>query len=90
MAGNHRRNTDPMLSSLRCGARTRSGQSCRSPAVGGKKRCRMHGGAKGSGAPRGNQNALKHGHYTKQAIEERKKLRQLIREAERLIEEIDP
>ena len=50
----------------------------------------MHGGAKGSGAPRGNQNALKHGHYTKQAIEERKNLRQLIRDAESLIEEIDP
>jgi len=50
----------------------------------------MHGGAKGSGAPRGNQNAFKHGFYTKQAIEERKKLRQLIREAKRLIEEIDP
>ncbi len=90
MVGNHKRNTDPMLSSPRCGARTRSGQSCRSPAVHGKKRCRMHGGAKGSGAPRGNQNALKHGFYTKQEIEERKKLRQLIRDAESLIEEIDP
>ena len=90
MAGNHKRNTDPMLSSPRCGARTRSGQSCRSPAVGDKKRCRMHGGAKGSGAPIGNQNALKHGHYTKQAIEERKKLRQLIRDAENLIDEFDP
>ncbi len=90
MAGNHKRNTDPMLSSPRCGARTRSGQPCRSPAVQGKKRCRMHGGAKGSGAPRGNQNAFKHGFYTKQAIEERKKLRQLIRDAERLIDEIDP
>jgi glucans biosynthesis protein len=50
----------------------------------------MHGGAKGTGAPRGNQNALKHGFYTKQAIEERKNLRQLIRDAESLIEEIDP
>jgi len=50
----------------------------------------MHGGAKGSGAPRGNQNALKHGHYTKQAIEEREKLRQLIREAKRLFDEFDP
>ncbi len=44
---------------------------------------------KGSGAPPGNQNALKHGLYTKQAIEERKNLRQLIRDAESLIEEID-
>jgi hypothetical protein len=29
----------------------------------------MHGGAPGSGAPPGNQNALKHGLYRKAAIE---------------------
>ncbi|MES2497831.1 MAG: glucan biosynthesis protein [Pseudomonadota bacterium] len=44
----------------RCGARTRQGAPCRSPAVQGRARCRMHGG-KGSGAPRGNRNAWKHG-----------------------------
>jgi hypothetical protein len=44
----------------RCGARTRSGHPCRSPAVNGNRRCRMHGG-KGGGAPRGNRNAWKHG-----------------------------
>ncbi len=44
----------------RCLARTRSGQPCQSPAVRGKSRCRMHGG-KGSGAPKGNRNAWKHG-----------------------------
>jgi len=44
----------------RCHARTRAGQPCRSPAIKGKARCRMHGG-KGSGAPEGNQNAWKHG-----------------------------
>src|SRR5215203_4911868 len=53
----HARNTGPMLASPRCGAKTRSGCSCRSPAVHGKKRCRMHGGAQGSGAPKANQNA---------------------------------
>jgi len=57
--------------------------------VHGKKRCRMHGGAKGSGAPRGNQIALKQGRYTKQAIEEQKNRKQCIRDAENLIEEID-
>ncbi|MFZ1148666.1 MAG: HGGxSTG domain-containing protein [Xanthobacteraceae bacterium] len=51
MTGGHRRNTGPMLSSPRCGAMTRSGRPCRSPAVRGKRRCRMHGGAAGSGAP---------------------------------------
>ena len=40
----------------RCGARTRSGGRCRQAAVKGKARCRMHGGAKGSGAPSGERN----------------------------------
>lgn len=44
----------------RCGARTRAGHPCRSPAVAGHQRCRMHGG-RGSGAPRGNRNAWRHG-----------------------------
>jgi len=47
----------------RCGARTRSGAPCRAPAIKGKHRCRMHGG-KGSGAPRGNRHAWKHGWYS--------------------------
>ena len=54
----------PMHQSPRCGARTRAGSPCQSPAVSGKQRCRMHGGAKGSGAPAGNRNALKHGRYS--------------------------
>ncbi len=46
----------------------------------------MHGGAEGSGAPKGNQNALKHGRFTKEAIDQRKAMRKLIREAEQLFE----
>src|SRR5437763_5083294 len=46
---------------LPCGARTRSGHPCRTPPVRGRRRCRMHGGAAGSGAPVGNKNALRHG-----------------------------
>ena len=46
----------PMHASPRCGARTRGGSPCRSPAVRGRRRCRMHGGAKGSGAPSGGRN----------------------------------
>ena len=88
MSGDHLRNTGPMLASLRCGARTRTGGSCRSPAVGGKKRCRMHGGAAGSGAPRGNQNALKHGLFTKDAIAERKQVRALMEQARKLLQDI--
>lgn len=79
MAGDHPRNTGPMLLSRRCGAKTRSGKPCMSPAVRGKKRCRMHGGAQGSGAPRGNQNALKHGRYRRETIEERLRLRDLVK-----------
>jgi hypothetical protein len=88
MAGDHPRNTRPMLASRRCGAKSRTGEPCKSPAVGGKKRCRMHGGAPGSGAPRGNKNALKHGRYTREAIEERRQLRALLRQSLMLVEEM--
>ena len=51
----------------------------------GEKRCRMHGGAKGSGAPRGNQNAWKHGTYTKEAFRQRAEMRELFREVRKLV-----
>jgi len=89
MNGNHKRNTGPMLSSLRCGAKPRSGRPCNSPSVHGKKRCRMHGGALGSGAQRGNKNALKHGRYTREAIAERAHLRELMRQARKLLLQIE-
>jgi len=82
MAGDHPRNTGPMLSSPRCGAKTRSGKPCMSPAVFGKQRCRMHGGAPGSGAPKGNQNAVKHGHYRREAMKNRRDLNDLLRMTE--------
>ena len=63
----------------RCGARTRSGKPCQSPAVNGKRRCRMHGGAARSGAPVGNKNALRHGRYTAEAIARRRHLSDLVR-----------
>jgi len=51
----------------RCGAYARTtGNPCKSPAVRGKQRCRMHGGAKGSGGQPGNQNRLTFGEYTVQ------------------------
>jgi hypothetical protein len=87
-SGNHRRNTQPMLSSVRCGAKTRSGNPCKAPAVCGKKRCRMHGGAPGSGAPIGNKNALKSGLYTKAAILERRQLRLLIHNVREILGEL--
>jgi len=74
-------NIRAMLASPRCGANIRSGGSCRAPAMRGKRRCRMHGGAPGSGAPRGNQNARRHGLFTGEAIAERKRIRDLLGEA---------
>jgi hypothetical protein len=82
------RNTAPMLASPRCGASIRCGGSCRSPAVRGKQRCRMHGGAPGSGAPGENQNARKHGRFTKDAIAERKQIQGLLGEAQKLLQEM--
>jgi uncharacterized protein YjcR len=89
MQGKHQWNTHGMITSPRCGAKTRSGRPCMSPAVAGKRRCRMHGGAAGSGAPQGNQNALKSGRFTRQAIEERKQLRALISDSQKLLSEIE-
>jgi hypothetical protein len=45
----------------------------------------MHGGATGNGAPAGNRNALKHGHYSREVLEFRRAVRELLREnAEKL------
>jgi len=84
----HARNTGAMRASPRCGARTRSGDACRAPALRGKMRCRMHGGAWGSGAPRGNDNALKHGYFTSEALEERRFVRTMLDDAEKLLRQL--
>ena len=80
------RNTGPMLASPRCGAKIRSGGSCRSPTVRGRRRCRMHGGAPESGAPRGNQNARQHGLFTREAIAERRRIQAVLGEARKLLQ----
>jgi hypothetical protein len=82
------RNTAAMHASPRCGARTRTSHACMSPAVGGMNRCRMHGGAPGSGAPLGNRNALKHGHYAQAAIDVRRQVRDLARLARQVAREL--
>ena len=70
----------PYLQSPRCRATTRQGISCKAPAVANRKVCRMHGGAKGSGAPIGSQNALKHGFTTKEAKQLKRFIRLLFKE----------
>ena len=48
-----------------CQARNRAGKPCRCPAMKGKARCKLHGGARGSGAPKGERNGMwRHGGYT--------------------------
>ena len=84
----HARNTGPMLASPRCGAKTRSGGACCSPAVHGRKSCRMHGGTQGSGAPRANRNARKQGRFTRDAIAERRRVGALLKAARKLLEEM--
>ena len=74
--------------SPRCGARTRNGTPCRSPAM-ANGRCRMHGG-NSPGAPNGNANALKHGRYSAEVIAERRKVTALIRAIRELVENVKP
>jgi hypothetical protein len=49
----------------------------------------MHGGASGSSAPIGNKNALRHGHYTAEAIARRRELSELIRMARDTLGELE-
>lgn len=46
----------------------------------------MHGGAKGSGAPIGNRNALKHGRYSAELLNFRRAILNLLRESAEKIE----
>jgi len=64
--------------SPRCLARTRLGMECQSPAVKGKRRCRMHGGTN-PGAPKGNRNAWKHGGRSADAMAAARYLREIAR-----------
>jgi hypothetical protein len=62
----------------RCGAKTRAATSCRSPALRGRKRCRLHGGHS-RGAPRGiNNGNFKDGYWTSESLEERQWVRSLL------------
>ncbi|WP_368860893.1 HGGxSTG domain-containing protein [Desulforhabdus sp. TSK] len=67
----------------KCGAKTRSGGNCKNPAM-KNGRCRLHGG-KSTGAPKGNKNAFKHGRYSREAIEARQFVRELIRMSRQMI-----
>lgn len=69
---------------LRCGAKTRKGTPCKAPAM-TNGRCRMHGG-KSTGAPRGPRNgAYRTGHWTKEAVETRRIIRELLGRARKTV-----
>lgn len=70
----------------RCGAKTRTGFPCQSPAVKGRLRCRMHGGTN-KGAPRGNLNARVHGNRSKEAEQQLRTVRAINRDL-RLLDKI--
>ena len=84
----HERDTASMHLAPRCGAKTKLGTPCRAPAIRGKKRCRKHGGAYGSGAPKGNQNAVTHGLFTADAIAEREDMKAMLVEAAAFMEKV--
>lgn len=68
-----------------CGSRTRSGGLCENSPEAGRKRCRLHGGAPGSGAPIGNKNALKHGLFSASGISERRTLKAYLKEMQEMV-----
>lgn len=64
----------------RCGAYARTtGSACRAPALRGKLRCRMHGGKAGRKPT--------HGRYTREEIERRREVSQLLRTVRQLIDD---
>jgi hypothetical protein len=67
-------------SNTACGAKTPAGPCATGPEP-GKRRCRLHGGAPGSGAPKGNQNAFKHGLFTREELAWLKTVRDFLRHA---------
>lgn len=77
-------------SGLLCGAKTRNGTVCLNHPVTGKRRCRMHGGAAGSGAPKGNTNAVKLGRYTSERRADLAEARRLVRELKFLEDSLLP
>jgi uncharacterized protein YjcR len=78
----------PMHLASRCRAKSkRSGLKCRAPAVRGYSVCRMHGA--GGGAPRGNQNALKHGERSAESLALMKEVASLARIARKTLAAIE-
>jgi uncharacterized protein YjcR len=74
--------------SWKCLAKNRKGFPCGRAKSKGKKRCRLHGGAAGSGAPIGNKNAFKHGHYSRESLQKHRETSATLREAKAVLKEL--
>jgi hypothetical protein len=69
------RHADPIF----CGALTKKGALCSLRPEMGRRRCRIHGGAAGSGAPSGSDNGrYVDGNFTKEAKAERRLVQQIL------------
>ena len=89
---NGNRQGNPM-NAPRCGAKTRRGTPCKAPAM-ANGRCRMHGGkSTGPRTPEGLERSrkanLKHGLYSAELLEERKFIRQLLRNSRETLEQVE-
>ncbi len=64
----------------RCGAKRRDGLHCQKPRARGRSRCRLHGGAPSSGAPKGEANGrYSHGLLTEEFLQERIALSEILK-----------
>ncbi|MCP4611080.1 MAG: hypothetical protein GY845_20415 [Planctomycetes bacterium] len=90
------RNGNPQgnpMNAPRCGAMTRKGTSCLASAM-TNGRCRMHGGK--STGPRTQEGLelsrkanFKHGFYSFELLEERKFIRQILRDSREILEQVE-
>src|SRR5882724_976424 len=83
------RTRPPALTADSCGARLRDGSLCTRPPVEGRRRCRSHGCAPRTGAPKGNRNALKHGRFTTAEVARGRRISEFVRECRETIRQLE-
>jgi len=81
------------MNAPRCGAKTRKGTPCKAPAM-ANGRCRMHGGkSTGPRTPEGLERSRKanwkHGYYSAKSISQRWYIRQLLRENQETVLQLE-
>lgn len=81
------------MNAPRCGAKTRCGAPCKTPAM-TNGRCRMHGGkSTGPRTPEGLERSrkanFKHGFYSAELLAERKFIKQLLHSSRETLEQVE-